>query len=77
MEMLRASELPIAGTCDGLALCASCHVFIHSDNDLPLMNTSELQLLDSLPNSKSNSRLSCQLRMNESLHNLVIEIASE
>jgi ferredoxin len=76
MEMLRASELPVLGTCGGIALCASCHIYVLSDNALPKQNEEELKLLDSLHNYQSNSRLSCQLRMNDKLHQLTIEIAS-
>lgn len=77
MELLRAAELPVLGTCGGMALCASCHVYILSDQKLPEPNEDEIRLLDSLPNSKMNSRLSCQLKMSDSLDQLHFEIASE
>jgi ferredoxin len=77
MEMLRSSELPVLGTCDGMALCASCHIYIHSKHQLPPVNDEEQRLLDSLNNSHENSRLSCQLRIHESLHKLHIEIAPD
>ncbi len=75
MEMLRAAELPILGTCGGMALCASCHIYIHSNHVLPEISEEEARTLDSLPNFKANSRLSCQLRISESLDQLQIEIA--
>ncbi len=77
MELLRASELPIQGTCGGITLCASCHVYIHSTHILPEQKEEEIKLLDSLHNFQKNSRLSCQLRINESLDKLEIEIAAE
>ncbi len=77
MELLRSSELPIPGTCDGMALCASCHIYVLSDQHLSDKNEDEQRLLDSLANSHENSRLSCQLRMGESLHKLILEIAPE
>ncbi len=77
MEMLRAAELPILGTCGGLALCASCHVYILSNQSLPNMKVEEEHLLDSLHNSKSNSRLSCQLRVNDILDGLICQLAPE
>jgi 2Fe-2S ferredoxin len=75
MELMRAVELPVPGTCGGIALCASCHIYVLSEHNLSIANEEEISLLDSLPNSKNNSRLSCQLRINESLNNLIIEIA--
>ncbi len=77
MEMLRAAELPVLGTCGGLALCASCHIYVLSNHDLDQMKEEEEQLLDSLHNSKSNSRLSCQLRIHKSLDGLVCQLATE
>lgn len=77
MELLKASELPILGTCGGMALCASCHIYIHSENALPEMKDAEELLLDSLVNSKQNSRLSCQIPVGDYLDQLIIEIADQ
>ncbi len=77
MEMLRASELPVLGTCGGLALCASCHIYIHSNHDLPPLKEAEELLLDTLPNSNPSSRLACQLTISEGLNGLVCELAGE
>jgi ferredoxin-2, mitochondrial len=75
MELLRAAELPILGTCGGMALCASCHIYIHSPVQLHEQNEAEERLLDSLMNSRDNSRLSCQIRMSDKLEGLILEIA--
>ena len=32
MEICKAYELPVEGTCGGMALCASCHCYIKSDH---------------------------------------------
>lgn len=77
MELLKASELPILGTCGGMALCASCHIYVHSENILPGMNDAEELLLDSLVNSQTNSRLSCQIPVGDYLDQLIIEIADQ
>ncbi len=77
MEMLKASDLPILGTCGGMALCASCHVYIHSDNKLPEIQDAEQTLLDSLVNSKENSRLSCQLPIGDYLDQCILQLVDE
>ena len=30
MELLKMNEFPVEGTCGGMAMCASCHVYILS-----------------------------------------------
>ena len=75
MEICKGSELPVEGTCGGMALCASCHVYVLSDHDLPEQSDDELDMLDQAFFVKNNSRLGCQLRMNDSLHGLIVELA--
>ena len=75
MEVCKGSELPVEGTCGGMALCASCHVYVLSDHDLPEQSDNELDMLDQAFFVKDNSRLGCQLRMNDSLHGLIVELA--
>jgi ferredoxin len=65
MEILKAMEYPISGTCGGLALCATCHIEVLKGRDqLPQPQEAELQMIDSLPDVLPGSRLSCQLRLN-------------
>jgi 2Fe-2S ferredoxin len=75
MEVCKGSELPVEGTCGGMALCASCHVYVLSDHGLPEQSDDELDMLDQAFFVKNNSRLGCQLRMNDSLHGLIVELA--
>ncbi|MFY8132440.1 MAG: 2Fe-2S iron-sulfur cluster-binding protein [Bacteroidia bacterium] len=75
MEVCKGSELPVEGTCGGMALCASCHVYVLSDHDLPEQSDEELDMLDQAFFVKDNSRLGCQLRINDSLHGLIVELA--
>jgi 2Fe-2S ferredoxin len=46
MEVCKAYELAVEGTCGGMALCASCHVYVESDHDLPEPSESEEDMLD-------------------------------
>jgi 2Fe-2S ferredoxin len=75
MELLKVHEYEVEGTCGGMALCASCHVYINSKNNLPKISDSEQAMLDDNWDSKANSRLSCQIPINESIDLLSIEIA--
>nr|WP_295922504.1 2Fe-2S iron-sulfur cluster-binding protein [uncultured Dyadobacter sp.] len=75
MELLKAYEYDIQATCGGMALCATCHIEVLEGMDkLPESNDSELDTLDTLPNSDQNSRLSCQLRPSENMDGLVIRL---
>jgi ferredoxin len=68
MEVLKASDYPIAATCGGMALCATCHLEVLSGADrLPAAGDAELDMLDTLPNATAQSRLACQIRLNETL----------
>jgi ferredoxin len=66
MEVLKASEYNILATCGGMALCATCHVDVETGlENLGDPTPSELDMIDTLPNAKSNSRLACQIKINE------------
>ena len=43
MEVCKSYEFPIEGICGGMAMCASCHVYVNSDSllDLSLIHISE------------------------------------
>ena len=77
MEVLKIHNYPIEGTCGGMALCASCHVYINSENLLPPISDSEQAMLDDNWDSKQNSRLACQIPMSKDINLLNIEIAPE
>lgn len=74
MEALKASEYDILATCGGMALCATCHVQILSDHDLPEPQDAELDMLDTLHNAELDSRLSCQIRVAKALEGLELRI---
>ena len=77
MEVCKAYELPVKGTCGGMALCSTCHCYILSDNDLPDMNDDEEDMLDQAFFVEDNSRLGCQLRITDDLDGLRIQLAPE
>ena len=75
MEVFKAHELPVEGTCGGMALCASCHCYVHSDHELPEASEDEEDMLDQAFFVEDNSRLSCQIRIEESIDGLEVELA--
>ena len=77
MEVCKAYELPVKGTCGGMALCSTCHCYILSDTDLPDMNDDEEDMLDQAFFVEDNSRLGCQLRITDDLDGLRIQLAPE
>jgi len=75
MELCKAYELQVEGTCGGMALCASCHVYVLSDHKLHEPSDDELAMLDSAFFVKPNSRLGCQLKIKEEMDGLKLELA--
>lgn len=75
MEAMKAYEYDILATCGGMALCATCHVEVLQGMDaLPERNDAELDMLETLPDATSLSRLACQLRIGSELSNAVFRI---
>jgi len=78
MEVLKASNHNILATCGGMALCATCHVQVLEGPEKYFHPTdAELDLLDTLPDAASDSRLACQLRISEDMDGMVFRIKSE
>jgi ferredoxin-2, mitochondrial len=75
MELCKAAELPVEGTCGGMALCASCHVYVESNHVLPDMSDDEANMLDAAFFVQSNSRLGCQIKLHDDLEGLEVRLA--
>ncbi len=75
MEICKSYELPVEGTCGGMALCASCHVYVHTDHKLSEPSDDEEDMLDQAFFVEENSRLGCQIRLAEDLDGLEVELA--
>jgi ferredoxin len=75
MEVLKASEYPIAATCGGMALCATCHIeILEGEEKLGPPKDIELDMIDTLPNATATSRLACQIRLGEHLNGAKIRL---
>ena len=75
MEICKASELPVEGTCGGMALCASCHMYIESDHKLRAASDDEEDMLDQAFFVEDNSRLGCQIKLSNDLDGLRVKLA--
>lgn len=81
MEVIRDSDIGgLDAICGGCCSCATCHIYVDPSfiSQLPPVSEDEDMLLDGSNHRKPEvSRLSCQIRMSESLNGLALEIAPE
>ena len=77
MEVCKAHELPVEGTCGGMAICASCQCYVESEHPLPEMSEDEEAMLAEAFHVKDNSRLACQIPIRPELEGLLVVLAPE
>ena len=77
MELCKSAELPVEGTCGGMAMCASCHCYVVEEAaaDLPEKSDDEEDMLDEAFHVEDNSRLGCQLHLRDDMDGMVIRLA--
>lgn len=75
MELSKANDLPVEGTCGGMALCASCHMYVTSAHELPTPSIDEINMLDQAFFVEQNSRLGCQLKLTDTMDGLEVTLA--
>jgi 2Fe-2S ferredoxin len=77
MELCKSYELPVEGTCGGMAMCASCQCYLESDHELDEQSDAELDMLDQAFFVEDNSRLGCQIEIKEAIDKIVLRLAPE
>jgi len=77
MELCKAYELPVEGTCGGMAMCASCQCYVLNEVLLPEKSPDEEAMLWEAYHVQENSRLGCQIHINQEIEGLEIQIAPE
>ena len=77
MEVIRDWGLNIKAECGGALSCATCHVYVDKDwlDVVGAPSDEEEDMLDSVGDVKSNSRLSCQILMSDALDGLTVTLA--
>ncbi len=77
MEVIRDWGLNMKAECGGACSCATCHVYVDDawlDRLVPASEEEEA-MLDDVPDVQENSRLSCQILMNDDLDGLTVTLA--
>jgi ferredoxin, 2Fe-2S len=79
MEPLRDMDEGVAAICGGMCSCATCHVYVDAEwvPKLPAPMSDESDMLGDLISRRENSRLSCQVLLNDALSGLKVTIAPE
>jgi len=78
MEAIRDSGIDeLLALCGGCCSCATCHVYIDPAfaDRLPALSADEDELLDGTDHRTAQSRLSCQIKLDDELADLSITIA--
>ena len=73
---LNAMVPGIQGDCGGACSCATCHAFVDERwvSVLPKMEDTESDMLDFASERQENSRLTCQITLDESMDGLVLRL---
>ena len=74
MEGAVRNNIPgIDADCGGAMACATCHVYVEEQwlDKLPKAEEAEVDMIDMAYEPKKNSRLSCQIILNEELDVIV------
>ena len=77
MEGAIYNNIPgIVAECGGACSCATCHVYVAADwiDRLHPPEDMELGMLECALERRPNSRLSCQITLNDEIDGLVVEI---
>ena len=77
MELCKSYEFPVQGICGGMAMCASCQIYVNSENMIHDKSDDEDAMLSEAFFVKENSRLGCQIQITDKLDGLVFELAPE
>tara|TARA_Y100001958_G_C20906630_1_gene326485 strand:+ start:203 stop:523 length:321 start_codon:yes stop_codon:yes gene_type:complete len=75
MEGAIQNEIPgIDADCGGAMACATCHVYIKDEwfDKIPKAEDAEVDMIDMAYEPKKNSRLSCQIIVNNELDGLEV-----
>ncbi len=77
MQIAMDNGVPcIDADCGGSCACGTCHVMVESQwlGVVGVANAEEIQMLEMTPEKKSNSRLSCQIKVSAAMDGLIVHL---
>ncbi len=77
MELIVDTYYEDIGECLGRGLCGTCHVKLQSGALNDRIEPVEKETLNNLNNTDTNSRLACQVMLDEKINNLTFKIITE
>ena len=79
LDVAQAAGQPLEGTCEGQMACSTCHVIVDAADFPQLSRASEDEedMLDLAAGARANSRLACQIVLDETLDGLAATIPPE
>lgn len=80
MEGAVRNNVPgIDADCGGACACATCHVYVDDAFAQAAGSASAMEesMLDFAENVEPNSRLSCQIRVSDALHGLIVRLPED
>jgi 2Fe-2S ferredoxin len=79
MEPLRDMDDGVAAICGGMCSCATCHVYVDEEwvPKIAAPMSDETDMLGDLISRRPNSRLSCQVILNDSISGIRVTVAPE
>lgn len=79
MRVLRDADMGIKAECDGCCACATCHIYVDNEwyGKLDTPEDEEQDMLDEAFDVQENSRLSCQITLNDALDGIKVVIAPD
>ena len=75
LDNAQAFKVPgIDGDCGGFCACSTCHVYVEGDwfDRLPPMSELEQEMVALACDPQPNSRLACQIKIDDSLEGLIV-----
>ena len=78
LEVAQRAKLDVEGACGGQCACATCHMIMTKEvfGKLPRAKDDEMDMLDLAAEVEETSRLGCQVRVEEFMHNTEIKLPS-
>src|SRR5690606_25122169 len=77
MELIINTYYEDMGECMGRGLCGTCHVKLQSGAINDRIEPVEKETLKNLYNTDTNSRLSCQIMVDEKINNMTFKIITD